>query len=589
MQGSKTRIVIIILIVFIILASLLGIVLYVTTDMFKSSEILFQKYISQNVKNVADVIDVSKEEQTIDLLSKNDYSEETKLALKYLENENDEEEVYDIKEEGIIKSSEETSYRNIVATYGNEELMVVDLLNQNNTFGLRLSNLVQQFVSVENASISYLISSMGYEGKYFSETMKQVDVSGLLDFSDEEIESLTNTYVNVIFSDISKDSYSSKRNALITLNNGQSVSTNSYTLNLTKNEFDKIYKRVLNQAITDQIILAKLDKIDAKIKEMGFVEPEGESLKEIYIATLQKLSDEIEYEGTDSRPIVFTVYEAKGTTVRTLIKTEKNEIVIDLDNTKGKDISLKISELTDEGTDTKIYSLGKVDNEEGLTRTLTYNDSTHNLEISSHTLQKESEMAINTNLNYTSDKITNLNITSNTNIMFGANEAIPIDFDESNNILLNDYEGDRIISILNNLKNRAIASLENSQSNINTKLLNNILLKIDEREQKIAAEEQNNIELKKQRFNNQFILYEGEDVEYEYIQKLIKTASKNMSDYQVISGNQIRILIEDGTENEAKANDIVNAISDKYTYDVAINYSNEGYVESVDISIHQDN
>lgn len=588
MQGSKTKTIIIIFIILIILVSVVGTFLYVTTDMLKSSETLFQKYISQNIRNITDVTDVSKEEENIDFLRKNDYSESTKATLEYLENANDEEEVYDINEKGIIKNSEDLSYRNISVNYGNEQLMLVDLLKENNTFGLRLSNLVQQFVSVENESLSYFISSMGYEGQYFSETMKAVDISGLFDFSDEEIESLTNTYVNIIFSDINKDNYSSKRNALITLNNGESVTTNSYTLTITKNEFDKIYKRVLNQAVNDQIILSKLEKIDAKIKEAGFVESEGESVKEHYISTLQDISDNIEYEGTDTRKITFTVYELKGITVRTLIRTETNEYIIDLDSNNGKTISLKISKLTDEGTETTIYSLGKSDNESGNTRTVTYKDSKQNLKISMNTVQQESQIKINTNIDYDSDEIAKLNVQADTNILLSTKESIPISFDDNNNILLNNYDGDRITSILNSLKNRAIASLENSQSIINTKLLNNIILFIDEREQKMAEEEQNNIESRKERFNNQFILYEGTDVEYEYVQKLLKTASKNMSDYKVVSGNQIRISIEKGTENEEKANEILSAISEDYTYDVAINYSGEGYVEFVDILVHQE-
>lgn len=589
MQESKTKIIIIILIVLIILISLIGTVLYLATDLLKSSETLFQKYISQNIKNIVYVTDISKEEQNIDLIRKKDYSEETEATLKYLENVNDEEEIYTIKESGIIKNSEEESYRNIVATYGDVELIKVDLLKQNNIFGFRLANLVQQFVSIENASVAYLISSMGYEGQYFSEKMKSVDLTGLLDFSDEEIESLANTYSNVIFSDISKDSYSSKRNEIITLNNKKSVTTNSYTLTITKNELDKIYKRVLNQAISDQIILSKLDNIDTKIKEAGFNQPEGESLKETYISELQELAKNMEYEGTDTRKIIFTVYEEQGITLRTLIKTETREYVIDLDNTKGKIISLKTTELTNEEENTKTYSVGKADNEEGMTRTITYTDSIKNLEISRNSKKQEDGIVINTNLNYTSDKITNFNIASNTNIAFGANEAIPVYFDESNNIVLNNYEGDRITSILENLKNRAIVSLENSQSIINTKLLNNIIVLIDDRVQKEEEDKKNNIELQKQRFNNQFILYEGEEVEYEYIQKLIKTAGRNMSDYKVISGNQIRIFIEDGTENEEKAKEIATAVLNNYTYDVKINYSEDGYVKTIDIYVHKKN
>lgn len=588
MVERKIKIAIIILIILMVLVGVIGTVLYCTTDLLKSSETLFQKYILQNITNVAEVIDVSREEQNIDLLNGSDYSETTVATLKYLESANDEEEVYDIKEEGIIKNSEKSSYRNIVANYGNQELAKIDLLEQDNTFGLRLANLVQQFVSVENASVSYFVSSMGYEGQYFSETMSKVNISGLLDFSNEEIETLTSTYFNTIFSDISSDHYSSNRNSVITLNNGESVTTDAYTLTLTKNEFDIIYKKVVNQALNDQIILAKLDTIDAKIKEAGFNEPEGKSLKETYISTLQEIYNGLDYEGTDSRQIAFTVYQTKGVTVRTSIKTEENQFTIDLDNTNGTTLSLKVEKLTNEGIDTKIYSLGKANNENGNTRTASYTDSTQNVNISMNTVQQESQIAVDIDFTYTNDKITNLSVASDTNIVFGTNEAIPVYFNESNNILLNSYEGDRVLSILENLKNRAITSLENSQSMINTKLLNNIILMIDEREQRLAEEEQNNIELQKQRFNNQFILYQGQDVEYEYIQKLLQTAGRNMSDYQVVSGNQIRLLIQDGAENEAKANEVANAISDRYTYDVVINYSGEGYVESIDIYVHQD-
>lgn len=587
MLERKTRIIILILIILIILITVVGTVLYFTTDMLKSSETLFKKYLLQDIQNIAEVIDLSKEEQTIDLLRKSDYSEVTNASLHYLENQNDEEEIYQIKETGNIKSSEKASYRNIAASYGDTELVSVDLLKQDNKYGFRLANLVQQFVSVENATVSYFVSSMGYDGKYFSETLQGVDISGLFDFSEEEIENLSNTYSNVIFSDIDKSNYSTKRNRGITLNNKESVTTTAYTLTITKNDFDKIYKRVLNQAVNDQIILAKLEKIDAKIQEAGFIEPEGESLKERYVAKLQDILKQIEYQGEDQRKISFTVYVAKGVTVRTEIKTETEEYTLDLDNKNGKTISLKTSKIDGEEEQVKIYSLGKADNEQGRTRTITYQDASQNLEVSMNSIEQENGIKMTSNLNYHNDKITNLKFTSDTEIKMGTNEAIPVYFDESNNILLNNYEGERIFSILDNLKSRFITSLGESQSNINTKLLNNIILYIDKVEQKKAEDEQKNKELQKQRFNNQFDLYKGENLEYEYIQKLIKVASKNMSDYQVISGSQIRIFIENGTENEAKANEISQAISDRYTYNVAVTYSEDGYVQAVDISVYK--
>ena len=588
MQDNKIKIIIIILIVLIFIVGIGGTVLYFTTDMLKSSKILFQKYIAQDMQNIVDVFEVSKEEQNIDLLRKSDYKEATNATLKYLEKENDEQEVYTIKEEGINKAQENSSYRNISMLYGDNVLMSVDLLSQNNTYGFRLANLVQQFVSVQNATVPYFVSSMGLDGSIFQETLKGVDVAGLLDFSDEEVAQLTNTYMSLVLKDLDKAHYSSKRNSIITLNNKESVTTNAYTLTITKNELDKLYKKLLNQAINDNIILAKLDSIDSKIKEAGFKEAEGKSLKEQYISNLKEIVDGLEYQGEDSRKISVTVYEQKGRTVRTLIKTENAEYEIDLDSSNGKKLSLKTTEITGEEKKIKLYTLGKTDNEQGRNREFSYSDENQNLEVALNTVQTDSEIAVDTNINYKSTDITSIDFTSKTQIELSANEAIPINFDETNNILLNNYEGDRILSILESLKNRAIASLEQSQSVINTKLLNNIILKIDEKEQLQQQQEKDNEELKKEKFNNKFALYEGEDVEQEYVQKLIKTAGENMEDYQVISGTQIKIFIKEGVQNEQKANEILTAIEDsRKTFNIKLNYDEQGYVNSIDITVYE--
>ena len=194
------------------------------------------------------------------------------------------------------------------------------------------------------------------------------------------------------------------------------------------------------------------------------------------------------------------------------------------------------------------------------------------------------------NLNYKSQEINNIDFTSKTNITLSASEAIPVNFDEKNNIVLNNYEGEKVLAILESLKDRTISSLENTQGIINSKLLNNIILKIDDREQRKQQEEQDNLELKKEKFNNKFALYEGEEVELQYVEKLLETAGKNMTDYQVISGTQIRLLIKEGVENEQKAKEILTAIEDtRETFTIKLNRNQDGYVDSIDIIVTEKN
>ena len=194
----------------------------------------------------------------------------------------------------------------------------------------------------------------------------------------------------------------------------------------------------------------------------------------------------------------------------------------------------------------------------------------------------------NITLNYSNEKITNLNVVADINTEITNTQTIPETFNENNNILINNYEGNNIIAIFENLKERFIASLEESQANINTKMLNNILLWIDEREQESLLEDQNNAEMQKQRFNNQFILYEGENLNYEHVQRLINVVGKNMSNYEVLDGNKIKIYIAKDSQNEQLASQIANVIIEDYTYNVTINYREDGWVDSIDISVYEE-
>ena len=122
MSEKNIKLIIIILIIAIVLIGTTATALFFTTDLLKSKETLFKKYIAQNIKNIAEVADISEEEKVIDTLLKNNYTENTDIKLKYLKSENDEEEVYNIKKEGIINNENKNSYRNMVATFNGETL-----------------------------------------------------------------------------------------------------------------------------------------------------------------------------------------------------------------------------------------------------------------------------------------------------------------------------------------------------------------------------------------------------------------------------------------------------------------------------------
>lgn len=583
----KIKLIIIILIIAMFLIAITGGILYFTTDLLKSDEVLFQKYIAQNIENISKVFDVENEEKYIDYVRKNDYTENTEISLSFLEKDNDQEEIYKINTEGIANNTEKALYENIKINYGAEELSNIELLRENEIYGFRLSNLVQQFVSIENATMYYVVSNLGYNGKYFQEkmTFENFDFNGLFDFSEEELKAIKQNYFNAIFSDIDSKSYSSKNKVMITLNNKDSITTKQYTLTLSKTELDKIYKKVLNQAINDQIIISKLEKIDNEIKEIGIKEPEGESIKERYIAKLKGIYDSIEYLGQNDEIITFDVYQLNGITYRTSMKTNTGEYILDLNNKDGIELDYKIVKLTQEGEDKVCYSLGKRLDD---SRHISYLDNNQNLDVILGVENGENTITGKANVIYKNQKISQLKLDLNTVLDFSNKKQIEAKYETNKNILLNNYENDYIDNLFDNLKNRVIKSLEEKQSIIKTKMLNNILLWIDEKEIARKNEEQNNLELIKQKFNNKFLLYEGENIETDIVNKMLETAGKNMKDYEVISGKQIKLLIQSGEKNEEKAQQIINALSkQKHTYNIKMEYSEDGYINAIYISVYE--
>lgn len=584
---KNVKLIIIVLVIAMFLLAIIGGILYFTTDLFKSNEKLFQKYVSQNIKNIANVFDVSTGEKYIDYIRKSDYTENTEISLSFLENDNDQEEIYKIQSEGIVNNTDKELYKNIKANYGQEELANIELLRQNEIYGFRLSNLVQQFISIENATMYYVVSNLGYNGKYFQEKMKleDLDFTGLFEFSEEEIQKLKEDYFNVIFSDINPKSYSSKSGAMITLTNKDSITAKQYSLTLSKTELDKIYKKVLNQAINDQIILSKLERIDNEIKEIGINEPEGESIKERYITKLKAIYDSIEYLGQNDEMITFDVYQLKGKTYRTSMKTKAGEYIIDLNEKNGLELNYKIIKLTQEGEDISIYSLGKKQDD---SRHFSFEDSNQSVEFILGIKNEENAIRASTELIYKSKEISQLKVNANSVLDFSNKKQIETELGKNPNIILNNYESDVIDNLFEDLKNRAIKNLEEKQAIINTKMINNLLLWIDKKEVERKNEEQNNLELIKQRFNNKFVLYEGENVSQETLFKLLEVAGKNMTDLKVLNGKQIEILIKSGENNEEKAKQIIDALSNKkYTYNIKMEYNEDGYINIISISLYE--
>ena len=94
----------------IIIALIVYLILTLTTDIFKPTSEVFQRYLKQGIQNIDGILDLSKEKEYYNTISTSNYRDNTNINIKYINNQGNDE-VFNINSEGINNHSEKKSYR----------------------------------------------------------------------------------------------------------------------------------------------------------------------------------------------------------------------------------------------------------------------------------------------------------------------------------------------------------------------------------------------------------------------------------------------------------------------------------------------
>ena len=245
MMPRKKRIVILVLSIVLIVLAIIGILgyLYLETDMFKSNETLFAKYLTQNFEN-AKFLNMSENTEITNMLNNNKYTSQIEGTIEYTENlgTSDQNKNSQINNVGIkiisnVDKLNNYDYKDIAIEKENEKLLGVEYIKQDQMYGIRLKD-IQQFVSVENNGDNETLKE--YKLDNIEELTSSININSILAFTDEEKQTMLNTYMNIIQSNVSSDKYYKQSDALITVNN-KDLKTNAYYIKLTVEECNNIY------------------------------------------------------------------------------------------------------------------------------------------------------------------------------------------------------------------------------------------------------------------------------------------------------------------------------------------------------------
>lgn len=337
-KKRKLLIISIVIAVILILISIF-VALYLTTDMFKSNQTLFMKYIAKNAENFAQVQEINMPQKY------ESYNEKTDIKVNYITNvgttsENTDNNINNLslKVEGKKDENSQYDYKKIQLLQKDNEEMTVEYVKNNDNYGLHFNDLFNQYIVVQNSDLKGLFDKLGYTDEIIENIPNQINIEesvNQLKFTEEELMVLQEKYINLLAINVSGNNFGKEPSAIITIGNNK-VATNAYSLTLTKEQLNSLYVKILEEVKKDEIILSKLDKVQEIYNILTLGNSNNINVKQVIIEKIENKIKEINSNniGTETNKVI--VYEADGQTIRTTIQTTEYETSLDYLNVNGE-------------------------------------------------------------------------------------------------------------------------------------------------------------------------------------------------------------------------------------------------------------
>ena len=487
------------IIVFTIIAMLLFIggifaYSYFCTDMFKSDQELFVKYLIQNMEELKERTSLKKVNELEEKLQQSKYEEN--ITISYAESEVSEplaQIEIDTQNDSINKK---TYWILSLMMEGVEDSLEVEYMKEDNMYSLRFTDAVKEFVTVENSNLKELATKLGLDKEMIPDTI-DFDKFSLekIKFTDDEINAEINKYAQVIYNNIAKEKYQKNKDTVITVN-GKTITTNAYRLTLNNEDLKNLEIKLLETLKQDEIILSKLEKIDEMLNDY-----EIDSIKESFLEVIEnKLnpSDEDEENiAEDNENIIVTVYEQKKETIRVKLEQGIEYITVDTFEQEGKkQIDINYTSIDEENTQLSIRVTFIRENENKLI--VQFNniegEEQQSSDLSIELIENENGTKMDLIINGDESKIT---FTRNINIVDEIDYKVILD--NTNSIILNDLSSEQLSTILDILGGRLNTEYVEPLKQIVTPI--SMLITMNQGTDEIGNMQDNFIEDQEEKFN----------------------------------------------------------------------------------------
>lgn len=335
----KKKVIFIIIACFILVALIIG-YMYTKTDLFKTDQQLFWKYAVKN----NEMIDIFNNENISNVQSKkinNSYKVDSNLNI--------------VTKDGTYNIQSKTNAKNLndVFTYvdftkDSNEIIDFNLIKKSNVVGIKMDELANGYITLKNSDLKSLISKIDINDySKFPDNINFGNYIDVLQFSQEDINYITDKYTKLIISDTNKNNYSKNGTAGIKINN-KIHTANAYKLKLSENESKKILEDIFFNLSTDS---RTLNIISSKLKMLNL--PNEYTQINLLSDKFKEIGENINaIQTTDNDLLEIIVYEEKSELIQTSIKIGNDRLIKVICEKENGIINIK-QEILDESVNGK--------------------------------------------------------------------------------------------------------------------------------------------------------------------------------------------------------------------------------------------
>lgn len=570
MRNNKKVLIVISVILILVIASAFFSYLYLMTDIFRSNQETFFKYFAQNIETLQKIMDFQTLEAYKNLKNENRYESNTNIKVINSEGGEISNPLNNLTAKLDIKKNDEEQYfyADGQILYDDEEYWETEILKEQDTYGIRFSDAVKQFITIKkDENIEDVAKIIEIDSKHLETLINIIDGTQET-ITNEQVNTLKNKYFNIITTAILNGEFEKQRDAIITYNN-VTTETNAYSVFLTNEQVENMLIEILNNAKAEPEII---DRENA-IKQIDEI--------------INQISEELEIPA-----IKITVYEQKQKTIRTDIEVETNKITIEnieqdgeiktkinylkLNDEEVKEYKFNISKLNMDNQEEIEIIMSGVEGEEEYTITLSslmqiYND---NIELDFEIEHKQG--------------ITKKSLVIDNKVNIRNDFEKVQSFETGNNISLTNMSEQKI-----NLLKEIVPQKMNERMELLKEKLG--LEEIQNAEQ---GNEMPQVEINK--FNAKFEFYIGDEVSSENVKTLLDVVRNNLKNYEFVSNDiqestenaisekqkmNVKLNIEKDVTNEYGINQILEKINNNKKYKVSIFYKeSNGLIDYITIT-----